>query len=59
MIILYDKNNKFKQMKIKLRRYAPGDLQEIIGLFQDTIVNINIKGYSKDQIEASAAGANI
>lgn len=40
-------------MKI-IRTYKPKDCEEIIKLFYDTVHNINIKDYNKEQVDVWA-----
>lgn len=51
-------NSRFKDkflsrpIMLKIRKYAPADLQNLIDLFKQTVQNINIADYTKEQIEA-------
>ncbi len=42
---------------MKLRRYHPDDLEEVIQLFKDTICSVNKKDYSPDQVAVWAERA--
>ncbi|MEG0249662.1 MAG: GNAT family N-acetyltransferase [Peptostreptococcus sp.] len=37
---------------MKIRKYQPKDLNDLVNLFTDTIINVNIKDYSKSQVNA-------
>lgn len=39
-------------MKIKIRRYRPEDLDELSALFYDTVHSVNIRDYTKTQVNA-------
>ena len=41
---------------VKLRRYSSDDIDEILQLFYDTVHNINIRDYTKQQVNAWADG---
>ncbi len=40
--------------KMKLRKYRPQDINELVNIYYHTIHNINIRDYSKEQINAWA-----
>lgn len=42
---------------MKIRRYSPDDLKEIVQLFYDTVHSVNAKDYSEKQLNAWAPGA--
>ena len=44
-------------MKMRIRRYSPDDLKEIVQLFYDTVHSVNAKDYSEKQLNAWAPGA--
>ena len=39
-----------------LRKYEPGDAEKMAALFYDTVHSVNIRDYTKDQVDAWAAG---
>ncbi len=41
---------------LSIREYAPGDLEEILGLFCDTVHSVNAKDYSPEELDAWAGG---
>lgn len=42
---------------MRIRRYEPDDLSQIITLFYDTVHTVNVADYSKEQLDAWADGA--
>lgn len=41
---------------LSIREYAPGDLEEILGLFYGTVHSVNAKDYSPEELDAWAGG---
>jgi putative acetyltransferase len=41
---------------LQVRRYEKKDTKQIINLFRETVININIKDYSKEQVDVWANG---